>query len=227
MPDEMGPQEGPSSCRLTDMEKISFDEEDRRIGAIRRGMSSHEGRVAAITEENGTDTNAVETPSDTPDEVEIVPDITHDTDVDQSKSHATADSHEWKKVKGRARKARSSESTGGIITALSIPPHQCEAGCRCTHAGQESRRDRDTPLTASGRLTTIKDAESPEEGFKRRQHRRPALHSTTLANNNANGDAKQPHKDTLTGPHHYVQHRRLSTQDDTARGHLANYNAIT
>jgi hypothetical protein len=95
IPDEPGPQEGRSPHRFTGMEKMPLHEEDRRLGASIRGKSSHEGRVNAVTDVHGGNTDADVAPNDTPDEAVIVSDITRNTDDDHTASHTTADSNEW------------------------------------------------------------------------------------------------------------------------------------
>jgi hypothetical protein len=112
-PDTLGSPKGGGTRNLTGMEKRRLDEKDRRPGAAIRGESSHEGRVNALTGRYGVD-KAAGTPAP-PDEAAIVSDITRDTDDDRSASQATMDSNEWSHVKGRVRKTRRHESTGGIV----------------------------------------------------------------------------------------------------------------
>jgi hypothetical protein len=132
--------------RLPGAKEMSCDEKDRRTGTILRAHTPSEGTTTAIAAEYGIDTDTAETPGEAPDDAAIVSDITHDTDDDHSISQATADSHEWNKVKGRASKTRRAELTwGNCPTVMSLPPHQCEARCRRTHAGQASKRWMDTP----------------------------------------------------------------------------------
>jgi hypothetical protein len=95
---------------LTGMDKVLIDDEDRRLGAAIRRVSSHEGRVNALTDRYGDQTADIHAP---PDEAAIVPDSAHDTNDDRSRQ--TDDSNEWRQVKGRVRKTRSHESTGGIV----------------------------------------------------------------------------------------------------------------
>jgi hypothetical protein len=96
---------------LTGMEKLFIDEEDRRLGAAIRREPSHEGRVNALTGSYGADQTAdIHAP---PVEAAIAPACAHDTHDDRSRQ--TDDSNDWHHVKGRMRKTRIHESTGGIV----------------------------------------------------------------------------------------------------------------